>query len=58
MAFGAYDEGEHERREKLTSQADAEFEEQAQQQFSGSVSYDSGDSAEALLDQFEEIKED
>lgn len=57
MSFGAYDEGEHERRDRLTSQADAEFEERPQQ-FSGSVSYDTGDSAEALLDQFEEIKQD
>lgn len=57
MAFGAYDEGEHERRERLTSQADAEFEE-GPEQFSGTVSYDTGDSTEALLDQFEEIKED
>jgi len=57
MSFGAYDEGEHERREQLTSQADAEFEE-APETFSGTVSYDSGDSTEALLDQFEEIKED
>jgi hypothetical protein len=57
MSFGAYDEGEHERREQLTSQADAEFEE-SPEQFSGTVSYDSGDSAEALLDQFQEIKED
>jgi len=57
MAFGAYDEGEHERREELTSQADAEFEE-GQEQFSGTVSYDSGDSAEELLDQYQEIKDD
>ena len=57
MSFGAYDEGEHERRERLTSQADAEFAE-GPEEFSGEVSYDSGDSTEALLDQFEEIKED
>lgn len=57
MSLGAYDEGEHERRERLASQADAEFEERPQQ-FSGTVSYESGDSTEALLDQFEEIKED
>lgn len=57
MAFGAYDEGEHERREELASQADAEFEERPEQ-FSGTVTYDSGDSAEELLDQFQEIKED
>lgn len=57
MSFGAYDEGEHERREQLTSQSDAEFEE-SPEQFSGTVSYDSPDSAEALLDQFEEIKDD
>lgn len=57
MSFGAYDEGEHERREQLASQSDAEFEERPEE-FSGTVSYDSGDSAEALLDQFQEIKED
>ena len=57
MSFGAYDEGEHERRERLTSQADADFEE-GEEEFTGTVSYDSGDSTEALLDQFEEIKED
>ena len=57
MSFGAYHEGEHERREQLTSQADADFEE-APEQFSGTVSYDSGDSAEELLDQFQEIKDD
>jgi hypothetical protein len=57
MSFGAYDEGEHERREQLTSQADTEFAE-GEEEFSGTVSYDSGESAEALLDQFEEIKED
>jgi len=56
MSFGAYDESEHERRERLTSQADAEFEE-VPEEFTGTVSYDAGDSAEALLDQFEEIKE-
>lgn len=57
MSFGAYDEGEHERREQLASQSDAEFEERPEE-FSGTVSYESGDSAEALLDQFQEIKED
>ncbi|MBP1988268.1 DUF5786 family protein [Halolamina salifodinae] len=57
MAFGAYDEGEHERRDQLTSQADAEFEERPQQ-FSGTVSYDAGDSTEELLNQFHEIQED
>lgn len=57
MSFGAYDEGEHERREQLTSQSDAEFEE-TPEEFSGTVSYDSGESAEALLDQFQEIKGD
>ncbi|MFW5911620.1 MAG: DUF5786 family protein [Halolamina sp.] len=57
MSFGAYDEGEHERRERLASQADAEFEEEPEE-FSGTMSYESGESAEALLDQFEEIKEE
>lgn len=57
MSLGAYDEDEHERRAEMTSQIDADFDE-AREQFEGTVTYDSGESAEALLDQFKDIKED
>lgn len=57
MSLGAYDEDEHERRTEMTSQIDAAFDE-AREEFEGTVTYDSGDSAEALLDQFKDIKED
>lgn len=57
MSLGAYDEDEHERRTKMSSRIDAQFDE-AQEQFEGTVTYDSGDSAEALLDQFKSIKKD
>lgn len=57
MSLGAYDEDEHERRTEMTAQIDAQFDE-AREQFQGEVTYDSGESAEALLDQFKSIKED
>ena len=57
MSLGAYDEDEHERRAEMTAQIDAQFDE-AREQFEGKVTYDSGESAEALLDQFKAIKED
>lgn len=57
MSLGAYDEHEHERRAEMTAQIDAQFDE-AREQFEGEVTYDSGESAEALLDQFKAIKED
>lgn len=56
MSLGAYDEDEHERREEK-AKLDAEFSDE-RSEYRGELSYDSGESAEALLDQFREIKGD
>ncbi|MFB6298888.1 MAG: DUF5786 family protein [Halobacteriales archaeon] len=55
MAMGDYDEDEHERRERKANAIDAEFADD-RSTFHGSVEYDDGESAEELLDQFEQIK--
>ena len=55
MSMGAYDEDEHERREQKTSEVDADFD-GARPEYRGSVEYDSGDSAEELLDTFKQIQ--
>ncbi|MFC4549968.1 MULTISPECIES: DUF5786 family protein [Halorussus] len=55
MSMGAYDEDEHERRERKNSEVDASFDDE-RTTYHGKVEYDSGDSAEDLLDKFEEIK--
>lgn len=53
--MGVYDEAEHERREKKTGEVDADFDAE-RPEYSGSLTYDSGDSAEALLDTFRELR--
>ena len=53
--MGAYDEDEHERREKKTSTVDAAFDDE-RTTYEGTVEYDSGDSAEALIDQFKRMQ--
>lgn len=55
MSMGAYDEEEHERRERKNSEVDAEFDDE-RTTYHGKVEYDSGESAEELLDQFQQIK--
>ena len=55
MSMGAYDEDEHERRERKNSSVDVSSDDD-RTMYHGKVEYDSGDSAEALLDKFEEIK--
>ena len=55
MSMGAYDEDEHERREQKASNVDASFDDE-RTDYEGKIEYDSGDSAEALLDQFEKMK--
>ena len=55
MSMGAYDEDEHERRERKNNTVDVS-EDDDRTTYHGSVEYDSGDSAEALLDKFEEIQ--
>ncbi len=57
MSMGAYDEDEHERREKQAAAVDTDFDDE-RTIYHGSVEYDSGESTEALLDQFEEMKSD
>jgi hypothetical protein len=54
MSMGAYDEAEHERRKRKTSDIDAGFDDE-RTVYEGDVEYDAGDSAEELLDQFEQI---
>ena len=55
MSMGAYDEDEHERREQKTSTVDASFDDE-RTNYEGEIEYDSGDSAEALLDQFKQMQ--
>lgn len=55
MSMGAYDEDEHERRAQKTGTVDADFDDE-RTEFRGKLTYDSGDSAEALLDQFKKLQ--
>jgi hypothetical protein len=55
--MGAYDEDEHERREEKSTTVDTDFDDE-RTEYRGTVEYDSGDSTEALLDQFREIKDE
>jgi len=55
MSMGAYDEDEHERREEKTSNVDVSYDDE-RTNYEGSFEFDSGDSTEALLDQFRKIK--
>jgi len=55
--MGAYDEDEHERREKKNSEVDAAFDDD-RSTYHGEVEYDSGESTEDLLNTFEEVKEE
>jgi hypothetical protein len=56
MSMGAYDEDEHERREQKASSVDADFDDD-RHQYDGSVEFEDGNSAEDLLDQFEQMKD-
>ncbi|WP_018257013.1 DUF5786 family protein [Halomicrobium katesii] len=55
MSMGAYDEDEHERRERKNSDVDLSDDDD-RTAYHGEVEYDSSDSTEELLDQFEQIK--
>ncbi len=57
MSMGAYDEDEHERRERKATSVDADFDDD-RTVYRGSVEYETGDSTEDLLKQFKEIKTD
>lgn len=55
MSMGAYDEDEHERREEKNTAVETDFDDE-RTEYNGTLEFDSGDSAEALLDQFRRIK--
>ncbi len=55
MSMGAYDEDEHERREKKNTTVETDFDDE-RSEYRGELRFDSGESAEALLDQFRRIK--
>ena len=57
MSLGAYDEDEHERRERKNNEVDISEDDQ-RSTYEGTVEYDTGESAEELLDQFERMKSD
>jgi len=56
MSMGAYDEAEHERRERKNNTVDLSGDERVE--YEGTVEYDSGDSAEDLLETFHELQGD
>ncbi|MFB6161987.1 MAG: DUF5786 family protein [Halococcoides sp.] len=56
MSLGAYDEDEHERRERKASEVDAAFDDE-RTVYHGTVEFDGEESTEQLLDQFEKINE-
>jgi hypothetical protein len=55
--MGAYDEEEHERRERKNSSVDTDFDDD-RTEYEGKVEYDTGDSTEDLLNQFKEMQTD
>ena len=57
MSMGAYDEHEHERRERKASSVDASFDDE-RTEYRGTVEFDDDSSTEDLLDQFQQIKSD
>ena len=57
MSMGAYDEAEHERRERKASEVDAQFDDE-RNEYEGSVEDEGDDSTEELLDTFKQIQSD
>jgi len=55
MSMGAYDEEEHERREQKASDVDVNFDDD-RTEYEGKLTFDSGGSADDLMEQFEQIK--
>jgi hypothetical protein len=53
--MGAYDDEEHERRERKNSEVDASFDDE-RTEYEGDVQYEGSDSTEQLLEQFQEIQ--
>lgn len=57
MSLGAYDEDEHERRERKNNTVDIS-EDDERTDYEGSVEYDTGESTDELLDQFRKMQSD
>jgi hypothetical protein len=55
--MGAYDEDEHERRERKASSVDASFDDE-RHEYDGSVEFEDGEDADELLDQFHRMQSD
>lgn len=55
MSMGAYDEEEHERRERKNAEVDLS-EDDTRTNYEGKIEFDSGDDPEKLLDQFKQLK--
>gem|GEM_PF-102319 len=55
MSMGAYDEEEHERRERKNAEVDLS-EDDTRTNYEGKIEFDSGDDPEKLLDQFKQMK--
>ena len=55
MSIGSFDEDEHERREKKNATVDIS-EDDDRTNFQGKIEYDSGESAQSLIDQFKKLK--
>ncbi len=55
MSMGAYDDEEHERRERKNSEVDASFDDE-RSEYRGTVEYEGDESAEDLLDQFKQMQ--
>lgn len=55
MSMGAYDDEEHERRERKNSEVDASFDDE-RSEYRGKVEYEGDESTEELLDQFQEMQ--
>ncbi|NIB98169.1 hypothetical protein G9C83_00865 [Halobacterium sp. R2-5] len=53
--MGAYDDDEHERREAKTNNVEVS-DDDTRTTYEGSVEFDSGDSAEDLIDQFQQLQ--
>jgi hypothetical protein len=57
MSMGAYDDEEHERRERKNSEVDASFDDE-RSEYRGQVEYGGDESTEELLDQFKQMQSD
>ncbi|GAA0264514.1 hypothetical protein GCM10009000_095980 [Halobacterium noricense] len=53
--MGAYDEAEHERREAKTNNVEV-ADDDTRTTYEGSVEFEDGDSAEDLIDQFQQLQ--